>query len=92
MSNDPRTALFDAVAAELTQRLGGTLLGLVAKAQAQEGPWLLSFPEAVKLSGISQGMIQAAVDAGKLDVYMVGSARRIHRQDLEVWVASLRRS
>lgn len=49
----------------------------------------LNFDEVVLLSGFPAGSIKRAIKDGSLKTVKVGRARRVRREDLEVWVKGL---
>lgn len=52
--------------------------------------YLLTFPQAVRLTGVSETTLRRAVRDGKLTTHRVGKYLRIRHADLASYIASLR--
>ncbi len=50
---------------------------------------LLTLPECQALTGLSRGVLRAAIDTGDLRAKVIGKAWRVKRSDLEAWVQAL---
>jgi excisionase family DNA binding protein len=50
---------------------------------------LLTLPECQALTGLSRGVLRAAIDAGDLKAKQIGRAWRVKRSDLEAWIEKL---
>ncbi len=50
---------------------------------------LLTLPEAQALTGLSRGILKAAIEGGELKAKQIGRAWRVKRADLEKWVEVL---
>jgi excisionase family DNA binding protein len=50
---------------------------------------LLTLPECAALTGLSRGVLRAAIDTGDLKAKQIGRAWRVKRSDLEAWIKKI---